>query len=115
MGLQSLDIICKKHKIQGVYGTVIDLLRFEPHLDVAIEESAKSNLFRVVVQTDKIASDILSHMRREKLQGHLEFLPLNRLKVDRRPKVPVSRCRGRGALSPFEPCSSAKEGIFLIP
>ena len=102
MGLQSMETIVKKHNIHGVHGCVIDLLHFKPELDVAIEESAKSNLFRVVVETDKVASEILGHMRREKLQGHLEFLPLNRLKVERRPPVPVGpRSSGGVAVALF--------------
>ena len=38
-------------------------------------------LSQIIVDTDKTASEILSHMNKNKMRGDVSFLPLNRLQV----------------------------------
>lgn len=74
--------VVEQYKITGVYGPLIELIRFEPILDTVVEESAKTVLFHVVVENDDVATTILKHMNDQKLPGRVAFLPLNRLSTN---------------------------------
>ena len=57
-----------------------------------IYDFSHSRLFNVIVDNDKIGSQILSIMNKQKMPGEVTFMPLNRLNfrdIDY-PKSPVS-------------------------
>ena len=87
-----------KYVITTSFGsTMLDLSCFEKgvcckKILVLIYDFSHSRLFNVIVDNDKIGSQILSIMNKQKMPGEVTFMPLNRLNfrdIDY-PKSPVS-------------------------
>lgn len=78
-GLDAVKKVVEERKIAGVYGTLIENFKCEPRVFTAVEVTAGSRLFHIVVDTDKTASHILAQMNKQKLPGEVTFLPLNKL------------------------------------
>uniref|UniRef100_A0A7S1N2S4 SMC hinge domain-containing protein n=1 Tax=Eutreptiella gymnastica TaxID=73025 RepID=A0A7S1N2S4_9EUGL len=81
-GLDAVKNVVAKHKIGGVHGPVVELISCQTVYNTAVEVTAGNALLHVVVRDDNVASDILAAMNREKLEGRVTFMPLNRLKAD---------------------------------
>lgn len=60
---------------------VCNLLDMNPFLYNYSQVTAGNRLFHHVVDTDKIGTQILKEMNRQKLPGEVNFMPLNRLNV----------------------------------
>lgn len=82
-GLKSLQKIVHQHKIEGVHGPIIELLECKDTYNTAVEATAGNVLFHVVVDSDEVATKIISHLNREN-GGRVSFIPLNRIQA---PKV----------------------------
>ena len=83
-GLAAVRRIKKQHKLDGVYGTLAELITVPAAYRTAVEVTAGNSLFHYVVDTDDTATRVLEILNRER-SGRITFMPLNRL----RPKVPV--------------------------
>ncbi|PFH53296.1 hypothetical protein AMATHDRAFT_137794 [Amanita thiersii Skay4041] len=85
LGLRAVDKIAERYGLDGVYGPLYRLFDVvDPKFNTAIEQTAGTSLFHVVVDNDETASKVLDVMIKEKT-GRVTFMPLNRLK----PKVPA--------------------------
>lgn len=79
-GLTSMRRIIKQHGIEGVYGTVGELVSFRNDtFRVPVEITAGTSLFHVVVDTDATATRIVDILQKER-GGRVTFMPLNRLR-----------------------------------
>jgi len=81
-GLASVRRIVKQHKIEGVYGTLAELIEVNDKYRTAVEVTAGNSLFHFVVDTEQTSSKIVDILNEER-GGRVTFMPLNRLK----PKV----------------------------
>ncbi|PNS21829.1 hypothetical protein CAC42_427 [Sphaceloma murrayae] len=79
-GLAAVRRIVKQHNIQGVYGTLAELLEPTDAYKTAIEVTAGTSLFHYVVDTDETATRILEILQQEK-SGRVTFIPLNRVRA----------------------------------
>jgi structural maintenance of chromosome 3 (chondroitin sulfate proteoglycan 6) len=73
----------RSHNFQLTFGLLLDLIEFDPALDLAVDAVAKSQLFYLVVETDSIADDILTALRNDS-SGRLSIFALNRVRSSRR-------------------------------
>jgi len=69
-----------KQKSDGIYGTVADLIQFDPSLSKAIEAAAGSRLLYVVVDKSDRAVKIIDQLKKERA-GRATFIPLNVIKA----------------------------------
>ncbi|KAK3277828.1 Structural maintenance of chromosomes protein 3 [Cymbomonas tetramitiformis] len=87
-GLDSIKRIVKNHSIKGVHGPLIDLMTCEERFNMAVEETAGNKLFHIVVDNDKVASNLI-HKLNQEAGGRVSFIPLSA--VDSRvPSYPSS-------------------------
>ncbi|KDR15942.1 hypothetical protein L798_09869, partial [Zootermopsis nevadensis] len=63
------------------YGPVIENFECEKSIYTAVEVTAGNRLFHHIVDSDKVGTQILKEMNRQKLPGEVTFMPLNRLHV----------------------------------
>lgn len=77
-GLAAVARIAKKLELEGFYGPLYELFDVEDQFHVAVNVTAGSSLFHVVVDTDQTATRILEALNKEKA-GRVTFMPLNRL------------------------------------
>jgi len=63
------------------YGLLIENFSCEKSIYTAVEVTAGSKLFHHIVESDRVGTQILSHMNKSKLPGEVTFMPLNRLTV----------------------------------
>ncbi|KAH8832599.1 RecF/RecN/SMC [Flagelloscypha sp. PMI_526] len=93
MGLRAIDKISETHNIPGIHGPLYRLFKVENEVyNMAVELTAGTSLFHVVVDTDATASQVLEIMLREKT-GRVTFMPLNRLKPNV-PNLPENESEG---------------------
>ncbi|GJJ78150.1 structural maintenance of chromosome 3 (chondroitin sulfate proteoglycan 6) [Entomortierella parvispora] len=78
-GLAAVTRIAKALNLEGVYGPLYELFDVEDQYDVAVNVTAGTSLFHVVVDTDHTATRVLEALNKEKA-GRVTFMPLNRLK-----------------------------------
>ena len=78
-GHQSLKRIVAQHGISGVHGPIIELFECRNTYNTAVEATAGNLLFHVVVDSDEVATRIITHLNREN-GGRVSFIPLNRIK-----------------------------------
>jgi structural maintenance of chromosome 3 (chondroitin sulfate proteoglycan 6) len=79
-GLKALDRIVDRLGLDGVYGPLYKLFTVSEKYSLAVEETAGTSLFHVVVDTDTTASRLVEVMNAERL-GRLTFVPLNRVRA----------------------------------
>lgn len=79
MGLKSVQRITERLKLDGVYGTLADIIEVDDKYKMAVEVTAGNSLFHVVVDNEDTASTILEQLSRDKA-GRATCMPLNRLK-----------------------------------
>lgn len=82
-GIAAVRRIAKQHNLDGVYGTLAELIEVNDRYRTAVEVTAGNSLFHVVVDNDNTATKVLEILNRERA-GRVTFMPLNRLK----PKAP---------------------------
>ncbi|RZC71840.1 hypothetical protein C5167_035004 [Papaver somniferum] len=62
LGLDSVKRLRRDHNIQGVYGSIIELLECEDKFFTAVEVTAGNSLFHVVVETDEISTRLIRNL-----------------------------------------------------
>ncbi|HLG23654.1 MAG TPA: chromosome segregation protein SMC [Candidatus Nanoarchaeia archaeon] len=67
-----------KDKKSGIYGTVADLGNVSSKYAVAIEIAAGNRIKSIVVESDRLAAELISYLKQNKL-GTATFLPLNKI------------------------------------
>ncbi|KAG0047526.1 Structural maintenance of chromosomes protein 3 [Gryganskiella cystojenkinii] len=77
-GLAAVSRIAKSLNLEGVYGPLYELFDVEDQYDVAVNVTAGTSLFHVVVDTEHTATRVLEALNKEKA-GRVTFMPLNRL------------------------------------
>jgi structural maintenance of chromosome 3 (chondroitin sulfate proteoglycan 6) len=78
-GIAAVRRIKRQHNLDGVYGTLAELLDVNDRYRTAVEVTAGTSLFHYVVDTDETATKVLEILQKEKA-GRVTFMPLNRLK-----------------------------------
>lgn len=78
MGLSSVRKIADKMGLSGVYGPLCDLIEIDDMYKLALEVTAGTSLFHIVVDTDETASTVMEVLSKEN-GGRATFMPLNRL------------------------------------
>ena len=78
-GLAAVRRFKERHGLTGVYGTLAELMQVDEPYHTAVEVTAGTSLFHLVVDTDETATKVLQMLQREKA-GRITFMPLNRLK-----------------------------------
>lgn len=63
------------------YGPVIENFDCDKSIYTAVEVTAGNRLFHHVIDSDKVGTQILKEMNKQKLPGEVTFMPLNRLNV----------------------------------
>eukprot|EP00933_Yihiella_yeosuensis_P047583 TRINITY_DN4343_c1_g1_i5.p1 TRINITY_DN4343_c1_g1~~TRINITY_DN4343_c1_g1_i5.p1 ORF type:complete len:1129 (+),score=316.84 TRINITY_DN4343_c1_g1_i5:239-3625(+) len=92
----------------GIHGTLLDNIAVPPTYCIAVESTAGSSLFNLLVRDDDVAGQIVSHVRKGSL-GSIVCTPLNQLQRKRlqyprlqgvRPLVDIIECPdwARGAV-----------------
>ena len=81
-GLAAVRKIKQKYNLEGIYGTLADLLEVDDRYRRAVEVTAGQSLFHFVVDNDDTATKVIEILQKEKL-GRLTFIPLNRVKPKR--------------------------------
>ncbi|KAG6547707.1 hypothetical protein Mapa_010519 [Marchantia paleacea] len=79
-GLTSIKKICKDHDIRGVHGPICELLDCDEKFYTAVEVTAGTSLFHVVVDHDDISTRIIRYLSAQK-GGRVTFMPLNRIRA----------------------------------
>ncbi|KAG6547702.1 hypothetical protein Mapa_010514 [Marchantia paleacea] len=79
-GLNSIKKICKDHDIRGVHGPICELLDCDEKFYTAVEVTAGTSLFHVVVDHDDISTRIIRYLSSQK-GGRVTFMPLNRIRA----------------------------------
>lgn len=77
-GLTAVARIAKTLNLDGVYGPLYELFDVDDVYDVAVNVTAGTSLFHVVVDNDVTATRVLEALNKEKA-GRVTFMPLNRL------------------------------------
>ncbi|KAL1964947.1 hypothetical protein VTN77DRAFT_6300 [Rasamsonia byssochlamydoides] len=78
-GIAAVRRIKRQYNLDGVYGTLAELLEVNDRYRTAVEVTAGQSLFHYVVDTDDTATKVLEILQKEKA-GRVTFMPLNRLK-----------------------------------
>lgn len=79
-GLDTLRRLKTQHRLNGVYGTVAELLKVNSTYKTATEVTAGASLFHVVVDNDTTATKVVELLNKER-GGRLTCIPLNRIKA----------------------------------
>lgn len=77
-GIAAVRRIAKQHNLEGVYGTLAELIVVNDRFRTAVEVTGGNSLFHVVVDNDETATQVLEILNRERA-GRVTFMPLNRL------------------------------------
>ncbi|KAI9754849.1 MAG: hypothetical protein M4579_004506 [Chaenotheca gracillima] len=78
-GLAAVRRIKRQYNLDGVYGTLAELMEVNERYRTAVEVTAGNSLFHYVVDNDATATKVMEILQREKA-GRVTFMPLNRLK-----------------------------------
>ena len=78
-GLAALRRIKRQHNLDGMYGTLAELLEVSDRFRRAVEVTAGNSLFHYVVDNDETATKVIEILQREKA-GRITFIPLNRVR-----------------------------------
>ncbi|KAL8795335.1 MAG: hypothetical protein Q9195_002205 [Heterodermia aff. obscurata] len=78
-GLAAVRRIKRQHNLEGVYGTLAELLEVNDRFRRAVEVTAGNSLFHYVVDNDETATKVIEILQREKA-GRITFIPLNRVR-----------------------------------
>jgi structural maintenance of chromosome 3 (chondroitin sulfate proteoglycan 6) len=78
-GLDTLRRLQTQHNLNGIHGTVADLLDVPEPYKIATEVAAGPSLFNVVCDNDNTASKVIELLNKER-GGRLAFISLNRVR-----------------------------------
>lgn len=78
-GLAAVRRIERRYKLEGVFGTLAELVEVNERYRRAVEVTAGNSLFHYVVDNDDTASKIIEVLQKERA-GRITFMPLNRIK-----------------------------------
>ena len=78
-GLAAVRRIKRQHNLEGVYGTLAELLEVGERYRRAVEVTAGNSLFHYVVDNDETATKVIEILQKEKA-GRITFIPLNRVR-----------------------------------
>ncbi|KAF2893300.1 hypothetical protein ILUMI_12856 [Ignelater luminosus] len=67
--------------VKAYHGPVIENFNCDKSIYTAVEVTAGNRLFHHVIDSDKVGTQILKEMNRQKLPGEVTFMPFNRLNV----------------------------------
>ncbi|BGP39221.1 Structural maintenance of chromosomes protein 3 [Rhodotorula kratochvilovae] len=79
-GLRAARAIANELGLEGYHGPLYELFEVEDRYKTAVEVTAGTSLFQIVVDTDATATQILDRMVQDK-SGRVTFMPLNRLRI----------------------------------
>jgi len=65
------------------YGTLLENIKVDENLAIAVEVAAGNNLFNMLVRDDRVASNIVGHVRRQR-KGKVECTPIARINPSKR-------------------------------
>ncbi|KAF5092830.1 hypothetical protein D0Z00_004390 [Geotrichum galactomycetum] len=77
-GLMAVKRIAQRLNLQGVYGTLAELITVDEKFKLATEVTAGNSLFHYVVDNDDTATTLMDELYREN-SGRVTFMPLNRI------------------------------------
>ncbi|KAI9799955.1 MAG: hypothetical protein M1825_004326 [Sarcosagium campestre] len=77
-GLAAVQRIKRQQNLQGVYGTLAELMEVNEEFRTAVEVTAGNSLFHYIVDNDDTATRVLETLQKER-SGRITFMPLNRL------------------------------------
>ena len=77
-GLAAIRRYKERRNLEGVYGTLAELMEVPERYRTAVEVTAGTSLFHLVVDNDATATKVLEMLQRDKA-GRITFMPLNRL------------------------------------
>ena len=78
-GIAAVDRIAQRLGLAGVYGPLFTLFSVDDRFKTAVEVTANTSLFHIVVDTDETAARVVDVMNQER-SGRVTFMPMNRLK-----------------------------------
>ena len=78
-GIAAVQRIKRQLNLDGVYGTLAELLEVNEKYRTAVEVTAGTSLFHYVVDDDETATRVLEVLQKER-SGRVTFMPLNRLR-----------------------------------
>lgn len=78
-GLAAVRRIKRQHNLDGVYGTLAELLQVNETYQRAVEVTAGNSLFHYIVDNDDTATKVIETLQRER-SGRITFIPLNRIR-----------------------------------
>ncbi|CAO2653851.1 Nn.00g105840.m01.CDS01 [Neocucurbitaria sp. VM-36] len=79
-GLESLRRYQQEGRLEGVHGTIADLLQVPEAYRSVTENAAEGALFNIVVDNDNVSSKLIDRLIKDK-GGRLTFIPLNRVQA----------------------------------
>ena len=77
-GLAAVRRIKRQYNIEGIYGTIAELMEVNERYSTAVEVTAGNSLFNWVVDNEETASKVVNILQKER-SGRVTFMPLNRL------------------------------------
>ncbi|MFA6531098.1 MAG: chromosome segregation SMC family protein [Candidatus Micrarchaeia archaeon] len=78
--LRAIEELRTKGDIDGIYGTVAELIKFETKYTQAVEAAAGNRLLYVVVKDADTATKIIKHLKKTG-SGRATFIPLREIRV----------------------------------
>lgn len=79
-GLIAVRRIQRQHNLEGVFGTLAELMEVNERYRRAVEVTAGNSLFHYVVDNDDTATKVIEILQKERA-GRITFIPLNRVKA----------------------------------
>jgi len=78
-GLMAVRRIQRQYNLEGVFGTLAELMEVNERYRRAVEVTAGNSLFHYVVDNDDTATKVIEILQKERA-GRITFIPLNRVK-----------------------------------
>nr|MDO8134389.1 chromosome segregation protein SMC [Candidatus Njordarchaeum guaymaensis] len=95
--IREITKIKSKGSVEGICGTVADLISVPPEYSTAVEASAASRLTYLVTKSEDDAARLVEFLKKAKI-GRASFLPLDTLRVKAPPEYP----KGKGVVGPIK-------------
>jgi structural maintenance of chromosome 3 (chondroitin sulfate proteoglycan 6) len=78
IGMKAVEQIKRDLQLEGVYGTLSDLIEVDDKYKLALETTAGASLFHILVDTERTATQVLKELTRRNA-GRATFMPLDKL------------------------------------
>jgi chromosome segregation protein len=82
--LKTIQELKNQGEMDGIFGTVADLIKFETKFTAAVEAAAGNRLLYVVVRDSDVATKIIRHLKKIG-GGRATFIPLREIRVSESP------------------------------